>query len=80
MMAHATGRKASKGKSCASAIANVLKELQAEPVPKKATITVDSKKLDVSNLSFREICPNCGGGTVHIEGCTSCPECGYSRC
>lgn len=116
MMAHATGRKASKGKSCASAIANVLKELQTEPVQiaKKATVSVGGKKLDVSNLSFelsfepvskekvkelvdidekvftndkltqtetnREKCPNCGGGTVHIEGCTSCPECGYSRC
>ena len=73
MMAHATGRKASKGKSCASAIANVLKELQSKVV-KKATTSVGDKKLS------GEKCPNCGSGTVHIEGCTSCPECGYSRC
>lgn len=133
MMAHATGRKASKGKSCASAIANVLRELNnTKParelaeiadkvtVAKKATVSVGGKKLDVHNLKFskdvpyessncdscgicksedgshlnsgkmlgtpertevyREKCPNCGGGTIHIEGCTSCPECGYSRC
>ncbi len=70
MMAHATGRKASKGKSCASAIANVLKELQSRPA-QKATTQTEIR---------REKCPNCGSGTVHIEGCTSCPECGYSRC
>jgi len=73
MMAHATGRKTSKGKSCVSAIANVLRELQAKPVPKKVTV----KTCTVTN---REKCPNCGSGTVHVEGCTSCPECGYSRC
>ncbi len=67
MMAHATGRKASKGKSCASAIANVLKEILAN----KATTQTEI---------YKEKCPNCGSGTVHIEGCTSCPECGYSRC
>jgi len=67
MMSHATGRKTSKGKSCASAIANVLKELQA----KKAATQIETNK---------EKCPNCGGGIIHVEGCTSCPECGYSRC
>jgi ribonucleoside-diphosphate reductase alpha chain len=75
MMAHATGRKVSKGKSCASAIANVLKELQAKPAQK--TITEHIKNYTVTG---REKCPNCGSGTIHVEGCTSCPECGYSRC
>lgn len=70
MMAHATGRKASKGKSCASAIANVLKELQTKPVQKATTQTKTNK----------EKCPNCGSGIIHVEGCTSCPECGYSKC
>jgi len=69
MMSHATGRKTSKGKSCASAIANVLKELQA--MPAKATTQIKTNK---------EKCPNCGSGIIHVEGCTSCPECGYSRC
>ncbi len=72
------GRKASKGKSCASAIANVLRELQ------KTTISVDGKKLSNDKLAqtetYREKCPNCGGGTIYVEGCTSCPECGYSKC
>lgn len=79
MMAHATGRKASKGKSCASAIANVLKELQAKPV-QKATVPVGDKKLEDKKAPTSEKCPNCGSGTIHVEGCTSCPECGYSRC
>ncbi len=74
MMAHATGRKASKGKSCASAIANVLKELQ------KAITPVGGKKSIDEKVSTREKCPNCGSGTIQVEGCTSCPECGYSRC
>jgi len=73
MMAHATGRKASKGKSCASAIANVLRELQAKPV-QKATTPVEH------TVTNREKCPNCSGGMIQVEGCTSCPECGYSRC
>ncbi len=76
MMSHATGRKTSKGKSCASAIANVLRELQTKPVAKKATV----KHIKTCTVTNREKCPNCGGGTVHVEGCTSCPECGYSRC
>ncbi len=58
-------RKASKGKSCASAIANVLQ---------KVTTPVGNKKV------AGEKCPNCGGGTIQVEGCASCPECGYSRC
>ena len=72
MMSHATGRKTSKGKSCASAIANVLKELRAK---KAATSVSDNEKVSTS-----EKCSNCGGGTIHIEGCTSCLECGYSKC
>lgn len=76
MMSHATGRKTSKGKSCASAIANVLRELQTKPVAKKATV----KHIKTCTVINREKCPNCGGGTVHVEGCASCPECGYSRC
>lgn len=79
MMAHATGRRASKGKSCASAIANVLKELQSKPV-QKATSSVEHTKNHVSTVTNKEKCPNCGSGTIHVEGCTSCPECGYSRC
>lgn len=77
MMAHATGRKASKGKSCASAIANVLKELQSKPV-QKATASVEHIKN--STVTNKEKCPNCDSGTIHVEGCTSCPECGYSKC
>lgn len=80
MMAHATGRKASKGKSCASAIANVLRELQTKPVQiaKKATTSVEHIK--TCTVTNKEKCPNCGSGTIQVEGCTSCPECGYSRC
>lgn len=70
MMSHATGRKTSKGKSCASAIANVLKELRAKPVQKATTRTKTNK----------EKCLNCGSGIMHVEGCISCPECGYSKC
>jgi ribonucleoside-diphosphate reductase alpha chain len=76
MMAHATGRKTSKGKSCASAIANVLRELQVKPA-QKATTSVGDKD---EKVPTSEKCPNCGGGTIHVEGCTSCPECGYSKC
>lgn len=79
MMAHATGRKASKGKSCASAIANVLKELQSKPA-QKATTSVEHTKNHASTVANKEKCPSCGSGTIHAEGCTSCPECGYSRC
>ena len=72
MMSHATGRKTSKGKSCASAIANVLKELQA----KKAT----TYEVSTRTKTNKEKCSNCDSGIIHVEGCISCPECGYSKC
>lgn len=75
MMSHATGRKTSKGKSCASAIANVLKELRAKPVQKATTYEVSTR-----TKTNKEKCPNCGSGIIHVEGCASCPECGYSKC
>jgi ribonucleoside-diphosphate reductase alpha chain len=31
-------------------------------------------------LEFIGICPDCGASLVHENGCTSCRQCGYSRC
>lgn len=25
-------------------------------------------------------CPSCGNGLIYLEGCVSCPTCGYSKC
>ena len=27
-----------------------------------------------------EVCPDCGGKLVYVDGCKSCPNCGWSKC
>jgi ribonucleoside-diphosphate reductase alpha chain len=64
------GEELCKGKSCASAIAHVLREIVKE-MPNK-----DTKKA-VGKI----VCPECKSENyVMQEGCTSCMDCGYSKC
>ena len=31
-------------------------------------------------LSSHAVCPDCGGKLQYIEGCVTCPSCGFSKC
>jgi ribonucleoside-diphosphate reductase alpha chain len=66
------GETLSKGKSCASAIANVLKDVLKEFKEESLVeMSVDNKK---------EKCPECGKPITHEGGCVTCKSCGWSKC
>lgn len=83
------GHPLSAGKSCSSAIANVLKNILKEfeetefykddKSDFKAIIKV-SKSETPKKLIQKEKCPSCGSEIILNEGCKACPSCGWSRC
>ncbi|MFC0903944.1 ribonucleotide reductase N-terminal alpha domain-containing protein [Clostridium sp. MT-14] len=79
-----TGQPLSKGKSCSSAIANILKNILDEF---KNTEYIKNEKEDFKiSIKTNPIksdmgkCPVCGEPIILAEGCKSCPSCGWSRC
>jgi ribonucleoside-diphosphate reductase alpha chain len=70
-VAKATGKGVSPGKSCPSAIAVALKELQKEFKP---NIEKETK------VVVKTLCPQCGNELVSQSGCWQCNNCGYSKC
>ncbi len=70
-VAKATGKEISPGKSCPSAIAVALKELQKEFKP---NIEKETK------VVVKTLCPQCGNELVSQSGCWQCNNCGYSKC
>lgn len=77
----ATKKDTSKGSSCPVAIGFALmdmyneiqKELKIKPIYKVET---SSSFTEVENPK----CPKCGEELSMVEGCMSCPSCGYSKC
>ena len=79
------GKKLSPGKSCASAIANVLagilKELDTEDgtsqpeIPRDAEVRTNSA-LHASGMK----CPECGAELIAEGACNICKACGHSSC
>ena len=77
----ATKKDTSKGSSCPVAIGFALmdmyneiqKELNIKPIYKVET---SSSFTEVENPK----CPKCGEELSMVEGCMSCPSCGYSKC
>lgn len=68
------GEKLCKGKSCASAIANVLKDILRE---------FEEHEEDINNYKInnhKNACPECGEELIFEAGCNSCRNCGYSKC
>lgn len=79
------GKKLSPGKSCASAIANVLagilKELDAEDgINQPEIIHAAESKTDSAPLTSVMKCPECGVELIEEGGCNVCKACGYSSC
>lgn len=76
----ATQKDTSKGSSCPVAIGYALiemyNELQKELGNKDKYQS--SENVSLSNKSLK--CPKCGEAVQMIEGCMTCPSCGYSKC
>jgi ribonucleoside-diphosphate reductase alpha chain len=77
----ATKKDTSKGSSCPVAIGFALMDMYNE-IQKELNIK-PIYKVETSN-SFTEVenpkCPKCGEELSMVEGCMSCPSCGYSKC
>lgn len=67
------GKKLSKGKSCASAVAFKLEEVKSELDARYG------RKSKTDDEDCSPVCPSCGKELRRAEGCFVC-ECGYSRC
>ena len=89
-LAKGKGKPLSEGRSCASAVAAVLRRIQnelreyaveegdAEPEQPAPKPDIGEEKADIEQM---DICPECGGRSlVHEGGCVSCVSCGYSKC
>ena len=77
------GEKLSKGKSCPSAILNVIleteKELQGQP--KRITVEMNKDNICIDNINNLSIkCPECGEPLQMTGGCNVCTGCGYTKC
>lgn len=79
--ARCKGHPVSKGAYCGSAIMNTikdfLKEMNGEEV-KQPLVVVPMES--TVHPTEKPKCPECGGEINMIEGCMTCPHCGYSKC
>jgi ribonucleoside-diphosphate reductase alpha chain len=84
------GKKLCAGKSCPSAIANVLKDvlkeselMQEEEIETPSKIQRVEKIIEthgfIAEKSFNN-CPECNASLVNEGGCKICKQCGYSKC
>ena len=82
------GKILSHGKSCPSAIANVLKQILEESKGRsKPSVNKDNlEKASVESSAIRndstggDACPECGERVRYDGGCVICPNCGWSKC
>jgi len=79
------GEKLCKGKSCPSAIGNILKdvlkefEIQHNELVEEETKPISNETITNNNVLNETKCPECGETLRFEGGCQSC-ICGYSRC
>lgn len=82
----ATYHDTSKGSCCPMAIGNALvemyNEMQAEIDDKEEEEKPIKQKSikPIHAVPSTELCPECGEPLVHIGGCVSCPNCGWTKC
>ena len=89
-----TWGKGGKVLSCSDAIAKALeqkmhRELDVQPAGTKTQQQndIEEKKANIPPAKPRKkssnivgVCPDCGEGLQHVEGCMVCRGCGYSKC
>ncbi|MFO7990993.1 MAG: LAGLIDADG family homing endonuclease, partial [Thermoplasmata archaeon] len=70
--------------SIPDAIAKALKwEMEGEPTGEQATLPTEEPENDMAEMmkkGYNPICPECGSMMQLMEGCRTCPNCGYSKC
>ncbi len=84
----ATKKDTSKGSSCPVAIGNALldmcRELQLEQMQAYRYILdghwIYNNSEIAENPALSPKCPKCGEPIQMVEGCMTCPSCGYSKC
>lgn len=79
------GKKLSVGKSCASAIANVLSEILKEIEHADTEDFTENRQVQPcdkceESQTAKLKCPECGAELVKEGGCNICKSCGYSKC
>ena len=80
------GERLSRGKSCSSAIAYVLQDIQKEFENNEADnneLAKDEtlKESTITSNTNSEKCPECGEENIVYEGgCKTCKSCGWSKC
>lgn len=71
--------------SCADAIAKAIEKYLSMRKEEKKEIAIKEENVEESkeepeiNLDI-PLCPECGTPMVSVEGCWTCPKCGYSKC
>lgn len=82
--AKGAGKDVSKGKSCASAIANILSDIVNEYKDWNEMDMLDEQNLshckEIEKMIDENCCPDCGSPINHAGGCISCLNCGWSKC
>lgn len=80
----ATKNDTSKGSSCPVAIGYALMEMYKEVQAELANATKGNECPEATTPKAEEIespkCPKCGEPIQMVEGCMTCPSCGYSKC
>lgn len=76
--------------SCADAIAKALEKYLSMQVEEKKKLNFTEEKIYEEKPKEEKpqiiegiespICPECGGIMISLEGCWTCPNCGYSKC
>ena len=71
--------------SCADAIAKAIEKYLSMRKEEKKKIVVEEKMEEESEEEPKinpdiPLCPECGTPMISVEGCFTCPKCGYSKC
>jgi ribonucleoside-diphosphate reductase alpha chain len=74
------GEKLCKGKSCSSAIANVLKDVLKEFKEEELMDIKIKSNTPNETTNPSQKCPECGEPIRFEGGCNICPSCGWSKC
>lgn len=84
------GRKLCDGKSCPSAIGNILKAVmkEAEKMQHEESDASDfieqidlvAESHGLKRISEKDACPECGSALSNQSSCLICIQCGYSKC
>lgn len=82
--ARKTGKRLSRGNSCADCIVKALQKFETDK-KKESIDTIDGDVEEgtpscIDKIENKNTCPECGEQLIATGGCVSCMSCGYSKC